>query len=221
MHRIIIVILILLIGCDFKPKSFNGRMDEIRKEFARTGDSLNRKTILWENLKKSFYRLADSNSAVAINEIDKNINNNKSLDRFQISELYFIKGDIYYKIDSFQLSLDAFSNCLVRGAPKYLAAEAGSYIGLKRYHEAFADLTDAASINWDYQWNLGNYYEIVGKKDSAIFFYRQLYSRDTKIYKRCNDRINELSDPNEKLYTKLIFTDRSPTPILLFGGVKK
>lgn len=66
----------------------------------------------------------------------------------------------------------------------------------------------AANRNFDYKWNLGNYFEIIGKKDSAIVCYRWLYTEDSTIYSYCGERMRELQGKHPRLLTELIYKDR-------------
>ena len=133
---------------------------------------------------------------------------------------FILKGDIYYRVDSLHKAIDEFS-ASARGqnftSPKLLAARAGVYVKLKKFDTSFFDLQKAAEINYDYYWNVGNYYEIVGQKDSAISNYQKLYLRDTVVYKECKKRIEELNKKKPKLLKQLIYRDRDRNVILMRG----
>jgi tetratricopeptide (TPR) repeat protein len=101
--------------------------------------------------------------------------------------------------------------------PKDLAARAGAYLKLKQYNMALADLKKAASINHYYLWNIGNYYEVIENKDSAISCYIELYVKDTVVYKYCKDRVSELKNPKTKLFKELVYRDRERLVILMQG----
>ncbi len=191
-------------------------MKEIREDFAKEAEISNAKTLAWENLVDSLYKIADTNQTTTFLAIDNLISNDTSLDRHKISELHFIKGDIYYRIDSLQKAVTEFT-IAGQTTPKDLAARAGAYIKLKQYDSAFADLNKAAEINYDYFWNLGNYYEVIGNKDSATSYYNRLYKQDTTTYKFCQDRVMELKNPKTKLLTELVYRDRKRMVILMKG----
>lgn len=195
-------------------------MSEISEDFAKAAAISNAKTMAWENTVNSLYKLADTSKSKAILTIDNILHSDTTLDRHKISELHFIKGDLYYSIDSLQQSIDEFTTAgkaYNMSSPKDLAARAGSYIKLKEFKKAYVDLTQAALINYDYWWNIGNYYEIIGKKDSAIIYYKQLYTKDSVNCKQCNVRVLELKNPKTKLLTNLIFRDRKRSVILMQG----
>ena len=216
----LLTILLFLTSCDFKPKSPDKMMKEIREDFAKEAEISNAKTMAWENLVDSLYKMADTNQIATFRTIDNLISNETSLDKHKISELHFIKGDIYYRIDSLQKSVTEFT---IAGqaynivTPKGLAARAGAYVKLKQYDNALVDLNKAAEINYDYFWNVGNYYEVIGNKDSAISCYNRLFNHDTITYKFCQDRIVELKNPKAKLLTELVYRDRKRMVILMQG----
>jgi tetratricopeptide (TPR) repeat protein len=216
----ILTLSLILTSCDFRPKSTDQIIKEIREDFAKEAEISNAKTLAWENLVDSLYRMADINQTATLRTIDNLISSDTSLDRHKISELHFIKGDIYYRVDSLQKSLIEFTiaaQAYNMRTPKDLAARAGVYVKLKQYDNAFADLKKAAELNYDYFWNLGNYYEVIGNKDSATSFYNRLYNHDTTIYKFCLDRTSELKNPNTKLLTELVYRDRKRMVILMKG----
>jgi tetratricopeptide (TPR) repeat protein len=217
---IISTFIILFSSCDTNQKPLDKMMSEIREDFAKEAEISNAKTMAWENIVDSLYKLAHTNKYKAIISIDNIIHSDTSIDRHKISELHFIKGDLYYSIDSLQKSVDEFTTAgeaYNMGSPKDLAARAGSYIKSKEFTKAHLDLTQAALINYDYWWNIGNYYEIIGKKDSAIIYYKKLYTKDTVNCKQCNDRVLELKNPNTKLLTNLIYRDRKRSIIVMKG----
>lgn len=208
--------LLFLTSCDFIPKSHDQMMKEIRENFAKEAEISNARTMAWENLVDGLYKMADTNQIRTFQTIDSLISNDRSLDRHKISELHFIKGNIYYRIDSLQKSIIEFTSADMK-APKYLAARAGAYIKLRQYNNAFADLNKAAEINYDYYWNVGNFYEVTGNKDSATVYYLSLYNRDTITYKFCQERVNNLKNPETKLLTELVYRDRNRMVILMHG----
>jgi len=212
-------VIVFLTSCNFKPKSFDQMMREIRQDFAREAEISNARILAWEYLVDSLYQMADTNQIATFLTIDSLISNDTSLDRHKISELHFIKGDIYYRIDSLQKSITEFTTVGVDYSPKHLAARASAYLKLKQYDNALTDLKKAAEINSDFFWNIGNYYEVIGNKDYAISCYTKLYNRDTMIYKFCQDRITELKKPTTELLTELVFRNRERF-ILLMKGVE-
>ena len=206
-----ILILTLTTSCNFNSKPLD--LNEIRENVARTAEIENAKTLAWEKLIDSIYQIAEINYLSSIKLVDSLINNDTSLKEHKISELHFIKGDIYYVHDSLKKAIDEFSTA--GNAPKYIAARAGAYIKLRQFDNARSDLYNAARINYDYWWSIGNYYEIVENKDSALFYYNLLYLKDTIVYKKCIERIIVLKNPNTKLLNELIYTDRNRSVIII------
>jgi tetratricopeptide (TPR) repeat protein len=195
-------------------------MKEIREDFAKQAEISNVNILSWENLIDSLYKMADTNQIATLVKIDNLIFKDTSLDRHKISELHFIKGDIYYQIDSFQKSITEYTTAgqeYKMRTPKYLAARAGAYLNLRQYDNAFADLNKATEINYDYLWNVGNYFEVLGIKDSAISCYNRLLNHDTITYKFCQDRIIELNKSKTELLNELVYRDRKRMVILMKG----
>lgn len=158
----------------------------------------------------SVYTIADSNLLKSIMLIDKKIVD-VSNDERKLYDLFFVKGDIYYKHDSILQSIEVLNKCLPDNTPhnpKYLTARAGSYIKLKRYDLAYDDLLAACQSNYNYLWNLGNYYEIIGEKHKANSYYNMLYQKDTITYKYCYIRMEELRKDRAEVLTELDFKDR-------------
>lgn len=216
----ILTVLSLFTSCDSRPKPINETLDAIRKDFAKDAKKHNEKTLAWEGLVDSIYKLSDTNQALAIKIINTLISQDSLLGRYPSSELHFIKGDIYYRIDSFNKALEEFTLAGGRdidNSPKVLAARAGAFIKNKQFDKAFIDLTKAAEINYDYYWNVGNYYEIIEQKDSAISNYERLYLENEDVYRYCKDRIEQLSKNKPKLLRELVYKDRERVHILLHG----
>ncbi len=214
----ILAILLLLTSCDFKPESPDQMMKEIRDDFAKEAEISHARTLAWDRIVDSLYIMADTNQTAAIRAIDNMISRDPSLDRHEISQLHFVKGDVYYRTDSLEKSVSEFTIAgqeYSMGAPKDLAARAGAYVKLKHYDKALADLNKAAEINYDYLWNVGNYYEVIGDRDSAISCYKRLYSHDTTTYKHCQVRVAELKNPSAKMLTELIYRDRKRMVVLM------
>ena len=216
----ILTIVIILTNCQSRHKNFQDQIQNIRQDFSQQAEANNTQILSWEKVIDSISKLADNDKILSIQAINKILINKSNLDYQKLFDLYFIRGNLYYSIDSLQKALQDFST-FDKGQdyspPKMLAARAGVYIKMKRFDNAFKDLTKAAEINQGYIWNVGNYFEIIGRKDSAIFNYQKLYYQDTTIYKMCLDRIIELEKKNPKLLKEIIFNDRERQMILMHG----
>ena len=99
--------------------------------------------------------------------------------------------------------------------PNAWQARAGAYLKEKMPDSALADLNKAVGMNYDYEWNLGNYYEIMGEKDSAIAKYSSLYKEDSVVYAFCRQRIKALEAKHPQLLTELIYNDRKRVVVMM------
>ena len=216
----ILTLITLLSSCQQRQKSFQDPLQDIRQDFSKQAGKDNAKILAWEKVIESIYKLADTNKLLSIRAINNIMVNDTNLNSGNLFDLYFIRGTLYYNIDSLQRALQDFST-FDKGqnysSPKMLAARAGVYIKLKQFDNAFKDLTNAAEVNHGYNWNVGNYYEIIGRKDSAILSYQKLYRQDTLVYKKCLDRIIELEKIKPKLFKELIYDDRERMVLLIHG----
>lgn len=173
---------------------------------------------MWEGTLNNIHKLAETSPLRAIDSINSILLKDTTLDSGSIFDLNFMKGDMYYNIDSFQKALSVFSSSGL-SSPKIFAARAGAYVKLKQFDNAQKDLIKAAEMNYDYNWNVGNLYEILGQQDSALFVYNKLYQRDSVIYIQCKKRIDELKGVKPKLMKELIFRDRE-RKVISFNSIK-
>jgi tetratricopeptide (TPR) repeat protein len=216
----ILTIITLLSSCQHRQENFQDRIQEIKQNFSKQAEADNAEILAWEKTIDSIYNLADTDRLLGIRAINDIMAKDTKLNSRNLFDLYFIRGGLYFRSDSLQKALQDFSEN-DRGerfsSPKMLAARAGVYIKLKQFDKAFKDLSKAAEVNHSYNWNVGNYYEIIGRKDSAILSYQNLYHKDTVIYKMCLDRITELEKNKPKLFKELIYTDRERKVLLMHG----
>jgi tetratricopeptide (TPR) repeat protein len=211
----------LLWNCNPNPRNGDEFLKDIRDNFTKEAKDFNEKTLDEVKLLDSLEKLANLDQVRGIRSVNNLIAHDSLYYSGTISELHFIKGNIYYRIDSFNKAIDEFS--LAGGkdieiSPKYLAARAGAYVKINQFEKAFEDLTKAAALNHQFLWNIGNYYEIIGQKDSAISMYRQLYKKEENVYSYCKDRIGQLEGRSPKLLTELIYKHRERKYILLKGA---
>lgn len=215
---LLLTVLFSLTSCVYSPQSPQQFLGAARREMAETFEASNAKVLAWEHLIDSIYKLADTNHIASLAAIDALLAHDTALSGKKFSDLHFIKGDIYCRLDSAEKSLDEFARAgqvYDVNAARILAARAGALLKLRRYNDALADLNTAAELNAAYLWNLGNYYEIIGNRDSAIACYTQLYTRDTVSYKFCLDRVNDLKNPKTAPLKELIYRDRERKMLLL------
>jgi tetratricopeptide (TPR) repeat protein len=210
----------LLCGCGPQPKPYNEWLKELQDNVSAEGKLDKEKYLAWERIVDGLYKLAQTDKQAALKGADDLMKGDSAVDHSKRFDLYFIRGEIFYELDSSAKAIAAFSDAeqeLGGNSPKCLAARAGAYIQLKQYSYAFNDLGKATSINPDYEWNVGNYYEIIGKLDSAVANYDRLYLKDTVVYNYCKFRINKLKDDPGNVMKRLIFMDRKRTAILFTG----
>ncbi len=188
-------------------------LDNTRENLKQEGKKINAKNREWDSLINNIYEVSKQNQILAYKKIDGIISNNPQLEEFDIQDLHFVKGDILYKNDSLNEAVKEFTKSGIN-FPKSLGARAGAFLKLKEYEKCLSDLNKAAEINDEYLWYIGNYYESINKKDSAVFFYKKLLNNDKVIYKYCGDRIKELENKKTKLYTELKFIDNQKMTIV-------
>lgn len=219
MKRVLTILIFALLLISWRQKSFQEKIDDKRNDFSKQAEINNAKVLSLENKIDSIIKLADTNPLLAIQVIDSIIQYDTILGTTKNSELHFLKGDFYYQVDRFAKAIDEFSLAELMNAAsqKILAAKAGAHLKLKEYDLALNELKQAADINYDYYWNIGNYYEIRGQKDSALINYQKLYNHDTTVYEFCGERIKELKHNESKPLTELVYRNRERFIILMHG----
>lgn len=159
-----------------------------------------------ESIISNFYRLVDSNHKAGIEYMDSIILYG-GFDANDQIDFNWIVGEVYYDLDSIDLALARFDTSLMK-APRNLANIAGCYIKQKRYKEAKPLLKKAAGINKSYTWYVGNFFEIVGERDSASMLYGNLYGDDPLIYQYCDERLVNMSRADYKRPEYLEYRNR-------------
>jgi len=106
-------------------------IDKIKNNFGETEKQYNDSVDKWEAEYKSLSLLSIDSPIVALNKIELATYSNNT-EKTKLNDLLFLKGNIYYQIDSFEKSVETFSIIdNLNMSPKYLAARAGAYIKLK------------------------------------------------------------------------------------------
>ena len=199
----ITIISILFAACKMDNRDDIDRMlDNTRENLKKEGKKFNAENRQWDSVINNIYEVSKLDKKLAYQKVDLLISNNPQFDQFKIQDLHFTKGDLLYQNDSLNEAVKEFTKSGIN-FPTSLAARAGAYLKLKQYRACLGDLNKAAEINSEYYWNIGNYYEVVNKKDSALFFYKKLFANDSVIYKYCGDRIKELKYTKTKPLTEL------------------
>lgn len=128
-----------------------------------------------------------------------------------------MQADIYFEHGDYEKSIDKSTQAISFWpfiSPETLARRAASYVQLKRYNLAFVDLKEAVRVNLFFAWNIGNYYEVIGKKDSALYYYNKLYNTDKKALGFVKERADTIANSLGKPLTKLILI---PVPTGYYG----
>jgi len=200
----------------------NSFMDEIREDFAKQAETHNKEIYAWEDKIEELYRRSDKNLQDGVAYADSIISNDNTLDKWKISNLHTLVGEIYYDNDSIRLALERFyiNERLTFDSPRNKANKAGCYIKQGDLEKAMSLLKEAAETNHDFKWYIGNLYEIQGEPQKAILEYDYVYQRDTIVYAYYNQRIKELKDNPDQLMTTLFYKDRRKRTLLLLKGVK-
>jgi tetratricopeptide (TPR) repeat protein len=216
-----IILSFLISSCDFETKDWNSFTDDIRKDFAEHAQKQNEEVYDWESKIQELYKRADSLLIAGVNYGDSLIQYDKSLDKWEVSNIHTIIGEIYFDNDSIKPALRRFKivETLTHDSPRNKANKAGCYIKLGYFKKAMSLLKQAAEDNHDFKWYVGNLYEIKGFPDSAILEYNYVYKRDTIVYAYFKQRILELKENPDSLLTELHYKDRRKRTYILLHGV--
>ncbi len=201
-----------LISCNSDPRSFEEGLQRLHNDAAKKNKEIDEEQNKeysedrkWDHLVDSLTVLAQSNSRLALIGLEAMMSKSR-LD--QVVELRLIKGNIYCDIDSFRQAIDEYTWAAEHSWSKSLAARAGAYMKIRVFDSARMDLQRAVKIDSAYLWNFGNYFEVMGKRDSALVCYEQFYAHDTTaLY--CKERIKQLDNPRTTPYKELIYKDRA------------
>jgi tetratricopeptide (TPR) repeat protein len=192
-------------------------METVRKEFATEAEKQNKEVYGWDAKIELLYKRSDKNMQDGIDYADSLIKNDKTIDKWKISELHNFAGEIYYDNNQIDKALKRFevAESLTFDSPITQANKAGCYTKLGDYKKAMTLLKQASETNSDYQWYIGNLYEIQKNLKKAISQYESLYNQDTVTYSYCKKRILEISKEGKPLMTELNFIDRRKRSYLL------
>lgn len=217
----ILTILVLLFGCSPKPKTMDNFVNDIREDFSKQAEKQNKEVYAWEDKIEKLYELSDRNIQDGVNYADSLIKNDQTLDKWKVSNLHTIIGEIYYDNDSIFLALERFhiNETLTFDSPRNKGNKAGCYVKQGNLDKAMTLLEQAAELNYDFKWYIGNLFEIQGDPEKAILEYQYVYQRDTAVYSYYNERIQELKNNPDQLMTELHYKDRRKKTLLLLKGI--
>ena len=210
----VIFFLLLSVSCNFRQTSPMQQLDEVREKMNRESAVDDAKRERYSRLDDSLYLASETHYLGTIKAIDSIIITIDSIikyddisDKIALSDFNTLKGDIHYKHDNYHEAVKEYSKLggLYRLLPPLrLRNRAAAYVKLNQYDSAYKDLRNA-SYNTSIYWYLGNYFEILKQKDSALSYYTLLQEKDTTHNKICTDRINELQKKTPKYFKEFYF----------------
>jgi len=209
-----------MVSCNQRQTKTNDFMEQIREDFSKQAEQQNKEVYAWEDKIEELYKRADRNLKEGVNYADSLIDNDKSLDKWKVSNLHVIVGEIYYDKDSIDSALERFqkNESLSFDSPRNKANKAGCYVKQGDYGKAMKLLEQAADVNHDFKWYIGNLYEIQGELEKAILEYDYVYQQNTNVYDYYNQRIQKLKNNPDQLMTELQYKDRRKRTLLLLKG---
>jgi tetratricopeptide (TPR) repeat protein len=177
-HFTILISFLFLIGCKNATKKVN---QTIHIDSSHNQEEKADKAFLeFQKVLDTLYLISDTNSKQALVFANRYINLYKDTIKkrgFSVSEvedLHYLKGEIFYRLGMYRNSLNEFRATPVSGN----TAIASNYMKLKMCDSAFIILSKEIPGHYLYNYEWANYYEMRGKKDSAIKLYRSILAED-------------------------------------------
>jgi tetratricopeptide (TPR) repeat protein len=116
-------------------------------------------------------------------------------------------GEVLYDANNINLAMERFERDSSR-SPRILSNVAGCLVKEGDYEEALILLREASSANQSYNWLIGNLQEVMGNKDSAIFYYQTLYDSDSIPLDYSLDRISTVNSSDYTQLKELLYRKR-------------
>jgi hypothetical protein len=167
------------------------------------------------------YKESENNPKKVIAKADSLLNaNKKETDKYKSqikpnieSNLHYLKAELFYKIGRYNESISELNFEDYRNGD-YAIAYASNYIKLKDFKKAKSFIDSIQNWHGD-DFALGNYYESIGKKDSALKLYEKI-KKDKSIkhyayYKWAVKRFDELNKNNPNLLNEIYFPTKNPS----------
>lgn len=210
--NIIFAFFLMLFSCDKKSnKSFSIEKKSILTDtiaHSNFVDSVGIDSEKFLSIKEELYKEKKINSLAVLKKIDSLIKQysenykktNFSYNINKIEDLHFLKGVIFYEKSDFQNALKEFSFDTIES---FTIARAATYIKLNQYDKALQNIKSQG--NFEDKWYMANYYEVIGKIDSAKILYKEVENRypEYEVGKNCTKRLNELNRKKPKLLKEL------------------
>lgn len=166
------------------------------------------------------YTRSEKNMEDGIVYGDSLIRYDSSLNHLNIEDIHLLLGEILYDHDSINRALKRFEKSSISSRTN--ANIVACYLYLGDTVKARNMLKKFARSNTEMLWYLGNFYEIMGKRDSALYYYQTLYEKDSVMYWYSLRRIIRVKNPKSHLYKELEILNKGQRPkekdILLFNN---
>jgi hypothetical protein len=172
----ILIISFTIFSCKNIDSTFSE--EESHMKLHEEMDKVSEEIVKFEKQLVTYYKESEKNPELMISKVDSLLlANKKEKDKYKSqikknieSELHFFKAEIFYKIGKYKESISElnFENYKKGDAA---IAYAANYIKLKDFKSAKSFIDSIGNWNGDY-YALGNYYECIGDKISALKTYK-------------------------------------------------
>ena len=209
LQTFIFFLLLLLFSCKDEHERMHEEMDKVSNEFRKFDVQLIKLYKKSENNPKEVISIIDSFLVANKNETDKY----KSQIKTNIeSSLHYFKAELLYKTGKYDKSIRELDFSKYKNG-KIAIAYAANYIKLKDYKAAKSFIDSIGNNNGNY-YALGNYYESIGDKDSALETYKFNLEDDKSrkhfiYYIWTQKRVEEL-EKNKPLLDEVFFPTGNP-----------
>lgn len=118
------ILFVFCLGCRQPSLDLNA----LRKSFSDTMKGQISDAVHWEKMYDSLDKRSVDSPMRVLSSLTRLIRPHQYASQ-RVADLYFLQGNIYYRIDSFQRAVTAYSNANLYGTgPIYLSARAGAYL---------------------------------------------------------------------------------------------
>jgi tetratricopeptide (TPR) repeat protein len=206
----IILLLLTFISCKDDHERMHEEMDKVSNEFRNFDVQLIK-----------LYKQSESNPKKVISVVDSFlIANRKETDKYKSqiksnveSSLHYFKAELFYKIGKYDKSIKELDFEKCRNGDVAIAY-ASNYVKLKDYKTAKSFIDSIGNWNGNY-YAIGNYYESIGDKTSALKTYKYNLQDDKSrkhfIYYIWTKRRVEELEKNKPLLNEIFFPTRNPS----------
>lgn len=215
----ILIISFTIFSCKNIDSTFSE--EESHMKLHEEMDKVSEEIVKFEKQLVTYYKESEKNPELMISKVDSLLlANKKEKDKYKSqikknieSELHFFKAEIFYKIGKYKESISElnFENYKKGDAA---IAYAANYIKLKDFKSAKSFIDSIGNSNGDY-YALGNYYECIGDKISALKTYKYNLEDDKSrkhfiYYEWTEKRVKQL-EKNEPLLNEVFFPTGNPS----------